>query len=102
MKGYNPQKQEWGTDASVKRAKKVTPKEGKKVKRFSNWTEENNGPEAEKEMMMTQINFMHHALDGITKYIEQEEDVEEWYQNKLSGLYEKMKGMYAYSKGEMQ
>lgn len=30
MSEYSPQKHEWGTDASVKHAKKITPKEGKK------------------------------------------------------------------------
>lgn len=90
-----------GTKKADKEARKMTPKESKLID-FMSWSESNNGPEAEKDMMMSQINFMRHALDGITRYIEQEEDVEEWYQNKISGIYEKMKGMYAYSKGEMQ
>lgn len=33
---YSPQKHEWGTDASTKRAKELTPNEGKKkMKRFA-------------------------------------------------------------------
>lgn len=40
MSCYDPTKHEWGTDASVKRAKELTPKEGKKkVKRFKEFTE---------------------------------------------------------------
>jgi hypothetical protein len=36
---YSPQKHEWGTKASVRWAKKVTPNEGKKVKRFKQFAE---------------------------------------------------------------
>jgi len=40
VKGYNPQKQEWGTDASDKRARKITPNEGKnKMLRFKQFSE---------------------------------------------------------------
>jgi hypothetical protein len=36
---YSPQKHEWGTKASVRWAKKITPNEGKKVKRFREFRE---------------------------------------------------------------
>jgi len=37
---YDPSKHEWGTDASTKRAKKLTPNEGKrKMKRFKQFDE---------------------------------------------------------------
>jgi len=40
VKGYNPQKHEWGTDASDKRARKITPNEGKKkMMRFKQFSE---------------------------------------------------------------
>lgn len=40
MSKYSPQKHEWGTDASVKRAKELTPNEGRKVKRFKDFAKE--------------------------------------------------------------
>ena len=40
MSCYDPSKHEWGTDASTKRAKKLTPNEGKKkLKRFKEFDE---------------------------------------------------------------
>lgn len=36
---YSPQKHEWGTDASTKHAKKITPGEEKKMKRFKEFNE---------------------------------------------------------------
>ena len=39
---YSPQKHEWGTKASVRWAKKITPNEGKKVKRFKEFREAMN------------------------------------------------------------
>ena len=41
MSKYDPSKHQWGTDASTKLAKEITPNEGskKKVKRFKEFTE---------------------------------------------------------------
>lgn len=40
MSCYDPSKHEWGTDASAKRAKELTPKEGKKkMQRFKQFDE---------------------------------------------------------------
>lgn len=40
MNEYSPQKHEWGTDASTKHAKEMTPGEGKgKMKRFKQFSE---------------------------------------------------------------
>ena len=42
---YSPQKHEWGTKASVRWAKKITPNEGKKVKRFKQFEAKYQGRE---------------------------------------------------------
>jgi len=52
---YDPSKHEWGTDASAKRAKELTPKEGKKkVQRFKEFDRSNvSGQEGYSEQTFT-------------------------------------------------
>jgi hypothetical protein len=51
VKGYNPQEQEWGTKASVRWAKKITPNEGKKVKRFKEFRKAEQVDELSKNLL---------------------------------------------------
>lgn len=64
------------------------------------FAKEDNGPESEKEMAISQIKFMRHALDGIENYVKSTPDMEEWFQNKLSKSKESLTGLYSYATGE--
>lgn len=54
----------------------------------------------EVEMMQRQLNFICYAAEEIIDLLEDVGDPEEWFQNKLSGVFENMKSLHAYMEGD--
>ena len=96
---------EWGTDKSVKLAKKKTPGE-KEMKSMDEWIGEavdpsDTGGAEEVSMAKKQIAAMRHYLDGIESSVKAKGDMEEWYQNKLTKANDYLKTLYGYAKGDV-
>ena len=51
-------------------------------------------------MMKNQLHYIMYAADEIMEYLDMGVDPEEWYQNKLSGVFYEMKSLHAYVEGE--
>lgn len=56
----------------------------------------------ESEMVDNQLAFIKYASDEIQKHIHDDGIFPEWFQNKLSGVHDKMKSLHAYMEGERQ
>ena len=61
---------------------------------------EENQVGEEKEMMKRQLHFIKYAADEIMEHVDKTDDPEEWFQNKLAGLYNSIKGLHAYIEGD--
>jgi len=61
---------------------------------------EENQVGEEKEMMKRQLHFIKYAADEIMGHVDTVDDPEEWFQNKLSGLHNSIKGLHAYIEGD--
>lgn len=51
-------------------------------------------------MMKSQLNYIIYAAEEIMDYLDMVDDPEEWYQNKLSGVFYEMQSLHAYVEGE--
>ena len=51
-------------------------------------------------MMKRQLHFIKYAADEIMGHVDTVNDPEEWFQNKLSGLHNSIKGLHAYIEGD--
>lgn len=58
--------------------------------------------EAEEEvgMMIRQLEFISYAAEEIMEYLEMDIDPEEWFQNKLAGVHDRMMSLHAYMEGD--
>lgn len=56
----------------------------------------------EAEMLDNQIAFIKYAADEIRNHVHKGGVFPEWFQNKLSGVHEKIKTLHAYMEGERQ
>jgi hypothetical protein len=56
----------------------------------------------EAEMLDNQIAFIKYAADEIRDHVHKGGVFPEWFQNKLSGVHEKIKTLHAYMEGERQ
>jgi len=56
----------------------------------------------EAEMLDNQIAFIKYAADEIRDHVHRGGVFPEWFQNKLSGVHEKIKTLHAYMEGERQ
>jgi hypothetical protein len=56
-------------------------------------------PQEEIPMMQRQLEFIVYAAEEIIEYLDQVEDPEEWYQNKLAYTFAQMKSLHAYAEG---
>lgn len=63
-------------------------------------TEITEDADEEVEMMEGQLHFIIYAAEEIMDYLDMVDDPEEWYQNKLSGVFYEMKALHAYAEGE--
>ena len=61
---------------------------------------EENQVGEEKEMMKRQLHFIKYAADEIMGHVDKTDDPEEWFQNKLAGLHNSIKGLHAYIEGD--
>jgi hypothetical protein len=57
-------------------------------------------PQQEIPMMMKQLNFICYAAQEIEEHLQEGQDPEEWWQNKLAEVFSNVKSLYAYSKGD--
>jgi hypothetical protein len=53
------------------------------------------------EMLIRQLHFIQYAAEEIVDFLEEGNEVEAWYQNKLAVVFDKMQGLHAYAEGEM-
>ncbi len=51
-------------------------------------------------MMQSQLNYIIYAAQEIMEFLDSEDDPEEWYQNKLSGVFYEMQSLHAYVEGQ--
>ena len=56
----------------------------------------------ESEMLDNQMAFIKYAADEIKDHVHKGGIFPEWFQNKLSGVHDKMKSLHAYMEGERQ
>ena len=61
---------------------------------------DDTGGAAEVDMIMNQVNQMRHFLDGIEKMVQDDGDVEEWVQGKITKATDYLKTAYSYKTGE--
>jgi len=61
---------------------------------------DDTGGAAEVDMIMNQVNQMRHFLDGIEKMVQDDGDVEEWVQSKITKATDYLKTAYSYKTGE--
>lgn len=59
-------------------------------------------PMEEIPMMKRQLAFIIYAAEEISDYLDQVDDPEEWYQNKLAYAFGQMKTLHAYAEGSMR
>lgn len=59
------------------------------------------GGQEEVSMAKRQVAAIRHFLDGIEQRVQQEGDMEEWYQNKLTKAHDYLKTIYAYGQGDV-
>lgn len=59
-------------------------------------------PAEEVPMMKRQLAFIMYAAEEISDYLDQVDDPEEWYQNKLAYAFGQMKTLHAYAEGSMR
>ena len=57
-------------------------------------------PQEEIPMMLKQLQFICYASEEISEYLQSGVDPEEWWQNKLAGVFSNVKSLYAWSKGD--
>lgn len=75
--------------------KKETKKEETELDEFYD-----TGSAEEVYMAMRQLEFIAYACDEISDYIEMRGDMDEWFQNKLAAVHDRMKGLHAYVEGD--
>jgi hypothetical protein len=61
---------------------------------------QDTGGAAEVDMIMNQVTQMRHFLDGIEKMVQDDGDVEEWVQGKITKATDYLKTAYSYKTGE--
>lgn len=71
-----------------------------KVTQTEETTEITEDADEEIEMMEGQLHFIIYAAEEIMEYLDMVDDPEEWYQNKLSGVFYEMKALHSYAEGE--
>lgn len=57
-------------------------------------------PQEEIPMMQRQLAFIMYAAEEIMDYLDEVDDPEEWYQNKLAYAFAQIKSLHAYAEGE--
>lgn len=60
---------------------------------------ESKTPDA-RRMAMSQLRFIKYAADEIAEWMSDGGEMEEWYQNKLAAVHDRMKGLHAYAEGD--
>lgn len=71
-----------------------------KVTQTEETTEITEDADEEIEMMEGQLHFIIYAAEEIMEYLDMVDDPEEWYQNKLAGVFYEMKALHSYAEGE--